>query len=1058
MTEPTPTYGNDYVNGDSKAEDPKQDLLPQLVDPNPNLGEKQETAEDPKQNLPQQLVDPNPELSGNATYGRDYVNADAPKTEDPAANLPPQSRDPNPDFGNVAPTTPTTPTNGAAGATAGAGTTSTPSVPENNTPSNPPSKPTTDNTSYGDYVNGDAEPTTPTTPTEPQNDHNEVGSNQSGNTTVGNGYPNAPDNAPTMSEEVEAPPMTYEEFIASETEKPGTSDVTKENDKETAEVLAGLDQKADRPVDDQTATPYIQGDDEGEEVKTNTTENGAGANTEVAAGTSTSPAGTSVDPTMTESTRQAEYDALLAFANEKYNSDMALGQAVFNKLVAALTENRGTDLAIANDIKVILDSLSQETYDKIMEYAGQKKTAEIDYAENNYSTTIDYITKMLEDGISLAEDQKAILLSMSNVERDAVYLAAAERLQKDTEYHEDAFDKIKTALDTQLATGKTMSDDIYNKDVGLAAQLKQNAAESAKAAYDKAVADADRERERAVIDARNSYEQSLATYGSKAEQMASMGLNAGGYSAYLDNQAYAMQRAETQAANAQAAGVKREAGYVQSEAERQAEAEYLQRMHQADINRINRNYEIDTTYQTNLLGAESERDNAIYNAQREHDNKVLGADSAHRQNQYTAESNYTKDVADANRKYEEGFYAANLERDAAEHNANMEYNETATQAGLDKIKADAEANATHKQSVADANKAYNEGMTNAEIDKMKSDKAASDAKRETETSSWLDYLEGTRNESTQATRDFASLLEGVNSGSYTKEQALQLARDLGLSEDQIRAIEGAADDYATSVEEAEQAELDEAEAEHQGIVDAYKGMVTSDTTDTEIESLLDEGLTQEDVDALKAERDAKIVEDIESYIESGDFESFVDAIESAYGAKTIDHGTYQNYYASALESQIKDVNTDEELSAFVNSVSTLEKDHKIAERHAKQIKKDLATKMVHLSNDVTGNTYLDGGNYYFSLSNGKDYLMTRTDVADNTISDLLKIAIPNPKEGNLVVWGGNDVYIYDRGMWRKPIGIYNIKELIGIIKGKNENIPHNSTTVLEHEGNNDNKF
>ena len=1007
LTEQTPTYGNDYVNGDSKAEDHKQDLPPQLVDPNPNLGEKQETAEDPKQNLPPQVVDPNPELSGNATYGRDYVNADAPKTEDPAAKLPPQVVDPNPDLPKGDAQTP------------------------NNTPQSPavnlPPQSRDPNPDLGNVA-----PTTPTTP--------------------------------TKSEEVEAPPMTYEEFLESETEKPGTSDVTKENDKETADVLAGLDQKADRPVDDQTVTPYIQGDDEGYEVTTDTTENGAGSNTEVSAGTSTSTDGTSVDPTMTESTRQAEYDALLAFANEKYNSDIALGQEVFDKLVAALTENRGTDLAIANDIKAVLDSLSQETYDKIMEYAGQKKTAEIDYAENNYSTTIDYITKTLEDGIALAEDQKAILLSMSNAERDAVYLAAAERLQKDTEYHEDAFDKIKTALDTQLATGKTMSDDIYNKDVGLAAQLKQNA-ESAKAAYDKAVADADRERERSVIDARNSYEQSLATYGSKAEQMASMGLNASGYSAYLDNQAYAMQRAETQAANAQAAGVKREAGYVQSEAERQAEAEYLQRMHQADINRINRNYEIDTTYQTNLLGAESERDSAIYNAQREHENKVLGADSAHRQNQYTAESNYTKDVADANRKYEDGFYAANLERDAAEHNANMEYNETATQAGLDKIKADAEANATHKQSVADANKAYNEGMTNAEIDKMKSDKAAADAKRETETSSWLDYLEGTRNESTQATRDFASLLEGVNSGSYTKEQALQLARDLGLSEDQIRAIEGAADDYAASVEEAEQAELDAAEAEHQEIVNGISSQITSGTTAEEIEDLVDQGvISEEEGDQMIAQRDKMLDEELDGFIKGGDMASFEDAIEQAYMDGRISKDAYQNKYYEAFVYGIKHTAVGEDLSILLGNLATLAEDGKIAERHVNEARKAIVDKFSKHDPNITVEIYSpsDGNSSRnIKFSNGKEYGWVQEHGVDRETSFLLNMATENKaKEGSFVVFN-NNLYAYSSGKWNRiEFGGTSVAKgtIIASYQSANEDIPHNSTTVLEREGNNDNKF
>ena len=71
-----------------------------------------------------------------------------------------------------------------------------------------------------------------------------------------------------------------------------------------------------------------------------------------------------------------------------------------------------------------------------------------------------------------------------------------------------------------------------------------------------AIQQAESERERAVIDARSSYAQNLATYGANAEQLAAMGLSGSGYSDYLNQQAYATQRAETQNANAQAEATK----------------------------------------------------------------------------------------------------------------------------------------------------------------------------------------------------------------------------------------------------------------------------------------------------------------------------------------------------------------------------------------------------------------------------------------------------------------------------------------------------------------------
>ena len=73
------------------------------------------------------------------------------------------------------------------------------------------------------------------------------------------------------------------------------------------------------------------------------------------------------------------------------------------------------------------------------------------------------------------------------------------------------------------------------------------------------------ERQRAVIDARSSYEQNKATYGANAEQLAAMGLSGSGYSDYLNQQAYATQRAETQNANAQAESNKLQAELTYSE-------------------------------------------------------------------------------------------------------------------------------------------------------------------------------------------------------------------------------------------------------------------------------------------------------------------------------------------------------------------------------------------------------------------------------------------------------------------------------------------------------------
>lgn len=76
------------------------------------------------------------------------------------------------------------------------------------------------------------------------------------------------------------------------------------------------------------------------------------------------------------------------------------------------------------------------------------------------------------------------------------------------------------------------------------------------------------ERERNIADANSSYALNRAGYGANAETLASMGLTGSGYSDYLDQQAYATQRAEVQAANVQSESTK-------LEAEQQANADRL---------------------------------------------------------------------------------------------------------------------------------------------------------------------------------------------------------------------------------------------------------------------------------------------------------------------------------------------------------------------------------------------------------------------------------------------------------------------------------------------------
>lgn len=68
--------------------------------------------------------------------------------------------------------------------------------------------------------------------------------------------------------------------------------------------------------------------------------------------------------------------------------------------------------------------------------------------------------------------------------------------------------------------------------------------------YENTKKNAETDRQKAVVNARNNYEHSLSAYGSNAAKLGNMGLAGSGYTDYLDSQAYAQMRADQNAAAA----------------------------------------------------------------------------------------------------------------------------------------------------------------------------------------------------------------------------------------------------------------------------------------------------------------------------------------------------------------------------------------------------------------------------------------------------------------------------------------------------------------------------
>ncbi len=140
-------------------------------------------------------------------------------------------------------------------------------------------------------------------------------------------------------------------------------------------------------------------------------------------------------------------------------------------------------------------------------------------------------------------------------------------------------------------------------------EQKQNALEQTELQRQQAEQKAEQERQRGVIDARSSYEQNKASYGANAEALAGMGLTESGYSDYIDSQAYAAQRAETQAANAQSEQAKQNAQNI-------ADATKLEVEQNATQNKLN----AELTYAENM--ARNDAELAQYQKEQEEQKKA----------------------------------------------------------------------------------------------------------------------------------------------------------------------------------------------------------------------------------------------------------------------------------------------------------------------------------------------------------------------------------------------------------------------------------------------------
>lgn len=170
------------------------------------------------------------------------------------------------------------------------------------------------------------------------------------------------------------------------------------------------------------------------------------------------------------------------------------------------------------------------------------------------------------------------------------------------------------SITEQYQTGKINADTAKNLLLGAAEENRSTAYAAADRQLEESNAIAEQARQRAIVDANSSYQQNIAGYGAKAEAMANMGLTGSGYSDWLNASAYAQNRGDVQAANAQSETAKREAKYIADQTKNQADTTYNDAVFKAEADYLDTVNDLDTTYKTNIAEAElTNKENQLNN-------------------------------------------------------------------------------------------------------------------------------------------------------------------------------------------------------------------------------------------------------------------------------------------------------------------------------------------------------------------------------------------------------------------------------------------------------------
>ena len=300
---------------------------------------------------------------------------------------------------------------------------------------------------------------------------------------------------------------------------------------------------------------------------------------------------------------------------------------------------------------------------------------EIAYQDQQNAQLVEDINGIRDTTIEGAGEIRDTAYENAETQKETTYTYADKVLMETLGFNEEQYKYLLDSINASKETGLALAEDVRATLLSLATETRDQIYQAAEAARVREYEQAEIVRQRGIVDASNSYEQNKATYGANAEALASMGLTGGGYSDYLNAQAYAAQRGEVQAVNADAEATKRAARYAEDDKKMNADATYAANVKEAELNYSEQVGEVNATYEAALRDAnfwKAEADNA---ANREHTDTIFAADTTYNTAIGEADASYAENVADANLQADIAIAEANAATEAAKHEAEQKLKE-----------------------------------------------------------------------------------------------------------------------------------------------------------------------------------------------------------------------------------------------------------------------------------------------------------------------------------------------------------------------------------------------